>query len=105
MGHGDQHEPSEVHVLFGPTGSLTIRMETGEDWTLDAMRAYHGSDLSYRIRRRGGEIEVEGSSLEGSCRFETASPTSKWNQLMAGISVYEVVTERAQLLSLSDGTL
>src|SRR5690242_12495843 len=105
MGHRDQHEPSEVHVLVGPTGGLTIRMETGEDWTLDAMRAHHGSALSYRVRRRGGEIEVEGSSLEGSCRFETASPASKWAQLTAGTHTYEVFTEKVALLSLSGGTI
>jgi hypothetical protein len=87
----DRYEPSDVHVLIGSQGDLRIIMESDENWSLDALRAYHGSECSYRITRLGGCVTVEGRSLQQSCRFETASGHAIWGQMMAGTSCYEIV--------------
>lgn len=98
----DRREPLEVDVLVAPDGGIRILMDTGKGWALDALRAYHGSETSYRVSHGEGWIKVEGCSAQGSSHSAPVSPSMKWNQLTAGTSFYELLTDGSRAGSVAE---
>ena len=58
----------EYTILVARDGAILVVERPG--WELEALRLEHGAAEAYRVRRRGGQVHLEGRTASGSCRME-----------------------------------
>ena len=63
---------AEISILVGPTGG--IQMFTHSDWALDALAHHHGAAAAYRVKERGGTVQVQARSGSRTCLMESIGP-------------------------------
>ncbi len=61
-------EPCDLSLLVEGEGGAVF-LTTASDWSLDRLLRERGAQAGWRIRRRGGEVRIEGRWGGDCCRL------------------------------------
>jgi hypothetical protein len=91
-----QSGDDEVSILIGQDGA--IRMFIGSDWPLESLKAHHGAQAAYQVRRDKGELRVEGRSGTASCLLRTVPAPLIARRLLASQPRYILATDSTRIV-------